>query len=129
VGGVHRVLGVHVSVLPRGRLESGLPRGLVLVLPLSSVVLWGLILVFSPSLSLGLDFTNCGTNCPPNAFQLASGHAAIGKALNTGYSVVTTISVIGIAMLIFHKARSGTQLRRRAMTPLALVSSRTSPSS
>lgn len=37
------------------------------------------------------------------------------------YSVVTTIFLIGIAMLIFNKARSSAYLRRRAIAPLAVV--------
>src|SRR5450755_3065514 len=90
---------------PRGRLESRLERGFILAFALSTALVWGLILALSPTLPPGGDFTDCGTRCPPNALQMVTGHAATGLALNTAYSVVTTISLIGIAMLIFHKAR------------------------
>ncbi len=106
---------------PRGRLESSLERRFVLALALSTAVLWALILALSPTLPPGGSFTDCGTRCPHNALQIVSGHAATGEALNTAFSVVFTISLIGIAMLIFNKALSSARLRRRAITPLALV--------
>ena len=106
---------------PRGRLESRLERGFMLAFALSTALVWGLILALSPTLPPGGDFTYCGTRCPPNALQIASGHAATGAALITAYSVVTTIFLIGIAMLIFNKERSSAHLRRRAIAPLAWV--------
>ena len=60
---------------PRGRLESTLERGFILAFVLSAVVVWGLILLLSPTLPAGGDFTNCGTACPHNALQIVSGHA------------------------------------------------------
>jgi signal transduction histidine kinase len=106
---------------PRGRLESRLERVFMLAFALSTALVWGLILALAPTLPPGGDFTNCGTRCPHNALQIVSGHAATGAALNTAYSVVTTISLIGIVMLISTKARSSTHLRRRALAPLAVV--------
>jgi hypothetical protein len=44
-----------------------------------------------------------------------------GAALNAAFNIVFTISLIGIAMLIFEKARSSAHLRQRAITPLAVV--------
>ena len=106
---------------PRGWLESRLERGFILAFALSTALVWGLILALSPTLPPGGDFTDCGTRCPQNALQIVSAHAATGVALNTAYSVVTTIFLIGIAMLIFHKERSSAHLRRRAIAPLAWV--------
>jgi signal transduction histidine kinase len=106
---------------PRGRLESRLERGFMLAFALSTALVWGLILALSPTLPPGGDFTDCGTRCPHNALQIVSGHAATGAALIVAYSVVTTISLIGIVMLIFNKARSSAYLRRRAIAPLAVV--------
>lgn len=106
---------------PRGCLESRPERGLILSFALGTAVIWALILALSPTLPPGGDFTNCGMRCPHNALQIVSGHAATGVALNTAYNVVSTISVIGIAMLIFNKARSPAHLRRRAVEPLAAV--------
>ena len=106
---------------PRGRLESRLERGLILGFVFGTALIWGLILALSPTLPPGQDFANCGMQCPHNALQIVSGHAATGVALNTAWEVVSTISVIGIAMLIFNKARSPAHLRRRAVEPLAVV--------
>lgn len=106
---------------PRGRLESALERGFVLALVVSTAVIWALILILSPTLPIGGSFNDCGRHCPPNAFQIVSGHAATGTALTTAFNIVFTTSLIGIAMLIFNKARSSTQRRRRVLAPLAAV--------
>jgi signal transduction histidine kinase len=106
---------------PHGRLESRIERVFVLGLVVSTGLVWGLILVLSPTLPLGGSFSDCGARCPPNALQIIDGGAAAGTALNTAFNVVTTISLIGIAMLIFNKARSSAYVTRRAMTPLTLA--------
>lgn len=106
---------------PRGRLEWQLERRFMLAFALSAVVVWGLILPLSPTIPAGSDFTNCGTACPPNALQIVTGHVATGMALITAFDVIFTLGAIGVAMLVFYKARSATHLRRRAMTPLAVV--------
>ena len=106
---------------PRGRLESAIERGFVLALVLSTGVVWGLILVLSPTLPLGGAFNDCGARCPPNALQIFPGHADVAAALNAAFNVVTTISLIGIAMLIFNKARSSAYITRRAMAPLTVA--------
>ena len=106
---------------PQGRLVSLLERGFVAAYAASVAWVWTLILVLSPTLPPGGPFTNCGTRCPHNALQLVDGSAATGAALDVAFSVVTTISLIVLAMLIFNKARSSASLRRRSMTPLAIV--------
>lgn len=106
---------------PRGRLESPMERAFIVGLVGSTAVVWGLILVLSPTLPPGGSFTDCGTNCPHNALQIAHGGTEIALALNTAFNVLTTISLIGIAMLIFNKARGSAYLARRAMTPLTLA--------
>ncbi len=106
---------------PRGRLESTLERGFMLAFMLSTVVVWGLILLLSPTLPAGGDFTNCGTNCPENALQIVSGHAEIAKALTSASDIVFTIAAIGLAMLVYNKARSPSRLRRRALAPLTIA--------
>jgi signal transduction histidine kinase len=107
--------------LPAGRLESRLERGFVLTLVLSTAVLWGLILAFAPILPTGGAFIDCGTACPPNALLLVSGHPALGAALDTVFHIVLAVSLIGIAMLIFSKARAAGFVRQRELMPLAVV--------
>jgi signal transduction histidine kinase len=106
---------------PRGRLESRLERGFVIGLVVSTAVVWALILTLSPTLPTGGPFTDCGTRCPANALQVLSGHAETGQALNTTFNVLTTIALIGLAMLIFNKARSAAYISRRAMAPLTVA--------
>jgi signal transduction histidine kinase len=106
---------------PRGRLETPMERAFILGLAASTAVVWVLILVLSPTLPPGGSFTQCGIHCPPNALQIANGDAATGEALNTVFEVLTTISLIGIAMLIFNKARSAAYISRRAMAPLTVA--------
>ena len=93
----------------------------MLVFVLGTAVVWGVILAVSPTLPVGSDFTNCGTNCPHNALQIVSGSARLSTALLTASDIVLTLGTIGVAMLVFSKARSSTHLRRRALTPLAVV--------
>ncbi len=106
---------------PRGWLESQLERRFMLAFVLSTGVVWGLILLLSPRLPAGSDFTNCGTSCPHNALQIATGHVTLGMALVTSSDIVLTIAAIGVAMLVFHKSRSSGRLRRRTLTPLAVI--------
>ncbi|HKO26552.1 MAG TPA: ATP-binding protein [Solirubrobacteraceae bacterium] len=106
---------------PQGRLGSGLERGFVLGYAASTALVWALILILSPTLPPGGPFTDCGTHCPPNALQIIDAPAATGAALNVAFSVVSMISLIVLAMLIFHKARASASARRRSMTPLAIA--------
>ena len=106
---------------PRGRLESLFDRPFMLAWVFSMLVVWVVMLAVSPTLPAGEDFTNCGTNCPHNALQIVSGHAQLGIALVAASNVVLTVAAIGVAMLVFYKARSSSHLRRRAITPLLVV--------
>ena len=107
--------------LPAGRLESRLERGFVLAFAGSTIVVWGLVLTFAPILPTGGAFIDCGKACPPNALLLVSGHPALGAALDMAFHIVLAISLIGIAMLIFSKARSSGFVRRRELMPLVVV--------
>jgi signal transduction histidine kinase len=104
---------------PRGRLETRLERTFIRAYALSTAVLTGLTLALSPTFPPGGSFTNCGTRCPANT--LAVGDAATGTALNSASSIVFTIALIGLAMLLFDKARRSGPLMRRAVTPVAAV--------
>jgi signal transduction histidine kinase len=104
---------------PRGRLESSLERAFICAYALSTAVLTGLILALSPTFPGAGAFNDCGTHCPANA--LVAGDAATGTALNTASSSVFTIGLIGLAMLLFNKARTSGSVVRRAVTPVAAV--------
>lgn len=106
---------------PRGWLESTLERRFMLAFAFGTAVVWALILPLSLTLPAGSDFTNCGTDCPHNALQIVSGDASTGKALVIASNVLFTAAALGVAMFVFHKARSPGHLRRRAVTPLAVV--------
>ncbi|HJS96774.1 MAG TPA: ATP-binding protein [Solirubrobacteraceae bacterium] len=106
---------------PQGRLGTLIERGFVTAYATSVALVWALILVLSPTLPPGGPFTDCGDRCPHNALQIFDASAATGAALDVAFSVVTTIALIVLAMLIFNKARSSASLRRRSMTPLAIV--------
>jgi signal transduction histidine kinase len=107
--------------VPRGWLDSPLERRFMLGFALSVAVSWALILVLSSTLPAGSDFSNCGTNCPHNALQIISTGEDVGTALVAAADVVFAAGGLGVVMLVFHKARSPSRLRRRAVTPLALV--------
>jgi signal transduction histidine kinase len=105
---------------PRGQLESGLERWFIRGYAFSTAAIWALILTLSPKLPSGGALQDCGTRCPHNALQIA-GDGATGNALITVFNIEFTIALIGIAMLIFHKAWSASSRRRRAIMPLAGV--------
>ena len=104
---------------PGGRLESRLERAFIRAYALSTAVLWSLVLALSPTFPGAGSFNDCGTRCPPNA--LVGGDAVIGTALNTAASIVFTIALIGLAMLLFDKARAPGPVFRRALTPVTAV--------
>ena len=104
---------------PRGRLASSLERAFIGAYALSTGVLTGLTLALSPTFPGAGGFNDCGTRCPANA--LVGTHADLGTALNTASSVVFTIALIGLAMLLFSKARASGPMARRAVTPVAAV--------
>jgi len=106
---------------PLGWLGSAVERAFVGSYAASTALVWSLILVLSPTLPPGGPFTDCGSRCPHNALQIVDASAATGAALNVAFSVVSAISLIVLAMLIFNKARSSASLQRRSMTPLAIV--------
>jgi signal transduction histidine kinase len=104
---------------PNGRLESQLERGFIGALVVVTAVVWALILIFAHKLPPGADFNGCDSRCPHNALQLVSTSDHFSSALTTTYDVTTAIALLGIAMLIFVKARSPARWRRRAMEPLS----------
>jgi signal transduction histidine kinase len=106
---------------PRGRLETPVERALVGALAASTAVVWGLALVFAKQLPAAGEFSSCGGRCPDNPFRLATGWAGASSTLNLAYGLSSTISLIGIAILIFAKARGPGRLRRRALEPLSYV--------
>ena len=106
---------------PRGWIESSIDRRFIVAWALSTAAAWALIVLASPTLPAGSDFTNCGTECPHNALLVFRGHPAFGTALVTTSNIVLTIGALGVAMLVFHKSRSWARQRRRVMTPLMIV--------
>jgi signal transduction histidine kinase len=106
---------------PLGWLGSAVERAFVALYAASTALVWALVLAVSPTLPPGGPFTECGSRCPHNALQIVDGSAATGAGLNVAFSVVSTVSLIVLAMLIFNKARSSASLHRRSMTPLAIV--------
>src|SRR5579862_4532470 len=107
--------------IPRGRLESGLERYFVAALVLSTATVWTLVLLLSKNLPVGGDFTSCAGSCPPNAFQVVETSRSVSAAISVAYSTTLTISLLGLAMLVFAKSRTPSRLRRRAVEPLSIV--------
>jgi signal transduction histidine kinase len=122
VWAVFIVFGAYLYLcVPRGWLDSPLERRFMLGFALSVAVSWALILLLSSTLPAGSDFNNCGTGCPHNALQIISTGQQVGTALVAASDVVFTAGALGVVLLVFDKARSRSRLRRRAVTPLALV--------
>jgi signal transduction histidine kinase len=106
---------------PSGRLESGLERWFVTAFALAAALVWGISLTLAHVLPTGGSRVECGSQCPHNPIELIGANAGIATALHTASSVVFTIGAIGLAMLLFNKARLGSRVRRRTITPVAVV--------
>jgi signal transduction histidine kinase len=106
---------------PRSRPTTSLERTFVRAIWLASSVLMALILVFADELPKGAEFADCGSKCPPNAFQLVDAPEAVGKLLNGLYGLMLAITLSGVAAVLVVKARSPDRLRRRAVEPLSYV--------
>jgi signal transduction histidine kinase len=106
---------------PRTRPGTRLERSFLRALALGSAVLWALILVFAEKLPRAGEFADCGTKCPANALQLVEAPAAVGSALDAAYQIGLALTLLGVAALLFVKARSPARLRRRAIEPLSYV--------
>jgi signal transduction histidine kinase len=103
---------------PRDGLDLPIERRVVAALSLSTVCVWAIVLPVANKLPAGGAFSDCGTNCPPNAFQLSGASTGATRAVNLVANSVTGIALFAVIILIARKALAADRLRRRALTPL-----------
>jgi signal transduction histidine kinase len=106
---------------PQGRLATSLERAFIAVSIAANVVVWGLIIALSHRVPKGGVFSDCGGNCPENAFRFFAPRDGVGDALIVAFNATLTLLGFGLALLFVAKARSPTHLRRRAVEPLGAV--------
>ena len=58
---------------------------------------------------------------PANGLRFIDASAPVGRGLVVAFNIATTLALLGVAILIFGKARSPSRLRRRAIVPLSIV--------
>src|SRR5262249_57310317 len=85
----------------------------------AAALVWWISPTMARVLPTGGSRVECGSQCPHNPIELIGANAGIATALHTASSVVFTIAAIGLAMLLSNKARLGSRVRRRTITPVA----------
>jgi signal transduction histidine kinase len=106
---------------PRGHLGSRLERWFFRCYMVTITVLWGLILATAETLPTGGRFIKCGANCPSNGLRFIDSSESVGHGLTAAFTAITTVGLLGVALIVFAKARSATRLRRHAIVPLSVV--------
>jgi len=107
---------------PTGRLEGPIAKAL------AGLLVAALLLTFVPWLVSGATIYgsnpvfDCGSECPPNAFQLTTLPESVRAMLAT--ACYTIVAVIGLAVVGLHlsRFRHASLPRRRALVSLALTS-------
>jgi signal transduction histidine kinase len=106
---------------PRGHLGSRLELWFFRIYAVTIAVLWALILATAETLPTGGRFIKCGANCPGNGLQFIDASESVGHGLAAAFTALTTIGLLGVALIVFAKARSANRLRRHAIVPLSIV--------
>jgi signal transduction histidine kinase len=88
---------------------------------LATIVVWPFVLAFSDRLPEGGALNACANRCPANALRVAGVRDGISDSLNATVAVVTTVGLLGTAVLLLLNARSPAHLRRRAVEPVAFA--------
>src|SRR3954447_491289 len=120
------VFTVYVFVcFPRDRPGSSLERAFVGALVVANAVVWVLALALVRELPVGGPVAQCSGRCPPNALRVIGASSTVSDAVATAVSATTALAIAGVTVILVGKARSGNQLRRRAVEPLLSIMSAT----
>jgi signal transduction histidine kinase len=106
---------------PGDRLVGGRDHRLIIGFALASVAVWPFVLAFSDRLPPGGALNACLDRCPANALRVTGVHHGITEFLNAIAVAVTTVGLLGAALLLIANARSPARLRRRAVAPVAFA--------
>ena len=107
---------------PRERPATALERRFVAAAAGVSVAVWAVVLLFADTLPHGGPLSDCSTRCPANALQVVETPHAVTTALGLAATALTALIVLGLIVLLAHKAASATLIRRRLVVPLLYAS-------
>jgi len=104
---------------PRSRLDANVEVVFVVGYALFVTAVWTTALVFADKLPKGGTFTDCGSGCPSNAFQLVDTSGGVATAIDRLWNLGAALAVLGVTVIVVRKGRAPDRLRRRAVEPLA----------
>jgi signal transduction histidine kinase len=106
---------------PFGRLQSPAERGLVQATVLVLGVLYIPTILLAP-FPEPTPWASCGTSCPQNAFDLASGSPAwVVDIVRPLREVASVLIYGGVAVVLIARTRRAAALMRRVLAPVAAV--------
>jgi signal transduction histidine kinase len=103
---------------PRDRLVSAGEQRFIRGFTAISIVVWALVLALAETLPRGGALTDCSGRCPANGFQLVDSPEGVTRGVDLLANAVTALGIAIVLVLLVRKARSPSQLSRRAVTPL-----------
>jgi signal transduction histidine kinase len=106
---------------PSGRLRTGLERTTVAVYALGAGVLWVSVALLAETLPSGGVFSDCGEQCPPNAFRVTHLPSAVGHVPVVALQVLTVGVSAAATLVLVRKARSPIGVERRTVRPVLLA--------
>jgi signal transduction histidine kinase len=98
-------------------LGAPLRRRFIGALVWMQVVLWALALPVTEKLPSAGQFTYCGDNCPPNAFNVVTWPYA-ADALRALITLTTGAALVGVGVMLVAGSRAAPPRRRYAYQPL-----------
>ncbi len=106
---------------PGDRVVADRSRRFITGFALASVAVWPFVLAFTDRLPEGGALNACGDPCPANGLRVASVPDGISDSLNAIVGIVTTVGLLGTAVLLVSNARSPARLRRQAVEPVVFA--------
>ena len=106
---------------PAGRLEPLAARRLFIAQIVAFLVVYPVLVLFSPVVPAGGAIAGCAPDCPENLLQIGSDSTLLEVTGKTGLAMTVAI-VAGVIVLYVARLRAATRPRRRALMAVAVTS-------
>jgi signal transduction histidine kinase len=106
---------------PSGRLASGIERTVVGGFALATAIVWTLIVLVVKMLPAAGVLTDCGKECPENAFRVVGASSPLSRAPTVAMNVITIAITVVALVLLTRKAWSPAGIERRTVRPVLLA--------
>ena len=106
---------------PSGRLTSRVERTVVGGFALATAIVWTLIVLVVKMLPAAGVLTDCGKECPENAFRVVDASSPLSRAPTVAMNVITIAITVVAIVLLTRKAWSPAGVERRTVRPVLLA--------